>query len=261
MNNVLVENREQGITLVKISRPKALNALNTEALLELRDTFQALSSDPKVRVVILTGDGDKAFVAGADIAEMQNMSPQRAVTFSRLGHEVTKLLEFMPKPTIAAVNGFALGGGTELAIACDVILANDKAVFGQPEVALGIIPGFGGTHRLAKYVGYPRAKELIFSGRKVRAPEAFTMGLAQAVYSPEELLPKALELAQSMALNSSSAIAQAKRLLTHFSESAGLNMKSDAESQAFGQLMGSPDQREGMTAFVEKRKPAFIGLS
>ena len=166
----------------------------------------------------------------------------------------------MPKPTIAAVNGFALGGGTEMAIACDFIVASDNAVFGQPEVSLGIIPGFGATIRLAKFVGLPRAKELIFTGRRIKADEAFAIGLVNHVYPAQNSWDKVLELARTIASSLTRAVARAKQLLNEFSESAGLNFKLDAEAQAFGQLFGTPDQREGMTAFVEKRKPKFEGL-
>ncbi|MEK6577769.1 MAG: enoyl-CoA hydratase-related protein [Bdellovibrionota bacterium] len=218
------------------------------------------SARPETRIVILTGDGEKAFIAGADISEMAGKSSAEGVRFAQIGHEVTKLLELMPKPTIAAVNGFALGGGTEMAISCDFILASDKAVFGQPEVGLGIIPGFGATLRLAKFVGLPRAKELIFSGRRIKADEARAIGLVNHVYPADGFIDKVIEVAQSISSHSSSAISHAKKLLNEFSESTGLNFKLDAEAQAFGQLFGTPDQREGMAAFVEKRKPAFLGL-
>ncbi|OFZ52857.1 MAG: hypothetical protein A2428_04785 [Bdellovibrionales bacterium RIFOXYC1_FULL_54_43] len=260
MNNVIVEKTDPGIVILRVSRPKALNALNSATLIELKDTLTALSRDPSVRVVLLAGDGEKAFIAGADISEMQKMSSHEAVQFSQLGHDVALLLELMPKPTIAVVQGFALGGGTEMALACDFIVASEKAVFGQPEVGLGVIPGFGGTIRLAKYIGYPRAKELIFSGRKIKADEALAWGLINHVFSTEDLMPKALEIAKTIALQSSTAVNQAKRLLNEFSESVGLHRKSDAEAQAFGQLAGTHDQQEGMAAFIEKRKPLFDGL-
>ncbi|MCM2278002.1 MAG: enoyl-CoA hydratase-related protein [Oligoflexia bacterium] len=259
--NLLIESADPGIRIVKIARPKALNALNTQTLQELKEVLSAEAANPETRVLVLTGDGEKAFIAGADIAEMKDMSTSQGVQFAQLGHEVTKLLELMPKPTIAAVNGYALGGGTELAISCDFIVASDKAVFGQPEVALGIIPGFGATLRLSKFVGLPRAKELIFSGRKLKADEAKALGLVNHVYPVAEFHEKALGLAREIALQSHSAVAKAKDLLNEFSESTGLNFKLDAEAQAFGRLFGSPDQREGMSAFVEKRKAAFQGLA
>lgn len=263
-NNLIIENVEPGIAIIKISRPKALNALNTETLGELKEALTAEAKNPKTRVVVLTGDGDKAFIAGADITEMKDKSMGEGVRFAQVGHEVTKLLELMSKPTIAAVHGFALGGGTEMAIACDFIVASDKAVFGQPEVGLGIIPGFGATLRLSKFVGLPRAKELIFSGRRIKAEEAKAIGLVNHVYPSQtgaEFLAQVIELARTISQQSHSAVARAKQLLNEFSESTGLNYKLDAEAQAFGHLFGSHDQREGMGAFVEKRKPNFEGLS
>ena len=258
--NLVIESVAPGIRIVKISRPKALNALNTQTLRELKNALMAASADTAVRVVVLTGEGDKAFIAGADIVEMKDKSSGEGVDFAQLGHEVTKLLELMPKPTIAAVNGYALGGGTEMAIACDFILASEKAVFAQPEVGLGIIPGFGATLRLAKFVGLPRAKELVFSGRRIKADEAKAIGLANQVHPASEFMEKVLELAKMISLNSRSAVARSKQLMNEFSESTGLNHKLDAEAHAFGRLFGSKDQREGMGAFVEKRKPNFEGL-
>lgn len=258
--NLVIETLEPGIRVIKISRREALNALNTETLGELKAALALAAHDETVRVVILTGDGDKSFIAGADIAEMKDKTVGEGIRFSQLGHEVSKLLELMSKPTIAAVNGYALGGGTEMAIACDFIVASEKAVFGQPEVGLGIIPGFGGTIRLAKFVGLPLAKELIFSGRRLKADEALRVGLANHVYAATEFWEKTVELARSIALHSRTAIARSKRLMNEFSESFGLNSKLDGEAQNFGQMFGSRDQREGMTAFVEKRKPKFEGL-
>ena len=259
-NNLIIEKGEHGVTVVKISRPKALNALNTETLTELREALTKLSRDETVRVLILTGDGEKAFIAGADIAEMKDMTHSQAIEFARRGHEVTKLLELMPKPTIAAVNGFALGGGTEMAIACDFIVASEKAVFGQPEVSLGIIPGFGSSVRLARFVGIPRAKELIFSGRRIKADEAFGMGLVSAVFTQAEFMEKVMGLAKTISQQSLGAVVAAKQLLNEFSETVGLNFKLDSEAQSFGRLFNHPDQKEGMTAFVEKRPPKFQGL-
>lgn len=259
--NLLIENLNPGIRVVKISRREALNALNTETLDELKSALSDAANDGTVRVVILTGEGDKSFIAGADIAEMKDKGVGEGIRFSQLGHEVTKLLELMPKPTIAAVNGYALGGGTEMAIACDFIVASEKAIFGQPEVGLGIIPGFGATIRLAKFVGLPRAKELIYSGRRIKADEALRLGLTNHVFAASEFWDKTLELARTIASQSHSAVARSKRIMNEFSESVGLNSKLDGEAQNFGQLFGTHDQREGMTAFVEKRKPKFEGLS
>jgi enoyl-CoA hydratase len=258
--NLIVEMQSPGIRVIKIARREALNALNTETLEELKSQLTLDSKDPAVRVLVLTGEGDKSFIAGADIAEMKDKNSGEGIRFAQLGHEVTKLLELMPKPTIAAVNGYALGGGTEMAIACDFIVASDKAVFGQPEVTLGIIPGFGATIRLAKFVGWPRAKELIFSGRRFKAEEALAMGLVNHVYPAADFMTQALELARTISQQSHAAIARAKKLMNEFSESVGLNFKLDGEAHSFGQLFGSHDQREGMTAFVEKRKPKFEGM-
>jgi enoyl-CoA hydratase len=259
--NLLIEKHQPGITVIKISRPKALNALNSETLLELRDALKAETTLPETRLIVLTGDGEKSFIAGADIAEMKDKDFSQGTLFSQLGHEVTKLLELSSKPTIAAVNGFALGGGTEMAIACDFIVASERAVFGQPEVSLGIIPGFGATLRLSKFVGLPLAKELIFSGRRVKADEAKAIGLANHVFPAEGFMDKVLELARSISQHSFPAVARAKQLMNEFSESTGLNSKLDAEAHAFGRFFGTSDQREGMGAFVEKRSPKFQGLN
>jgi len=255
-----IEHRPQGVTVLIISRPEALNALNSQVLRELKMALGALSHEPETRVVVLTGEGAKSFVAGADIIEMKDKSTQDAVEFAQLGQEVTKLLELMPKPTIAAVNGFALGGGCELALACDFILAAENAGFGQPEVGLGVIPGFGGTVRLMKAVGVARAKDLIFSGRRIKAPEAFQLGLVSRVIAAEGFLDQAVEAAKQIAQNGAQAVSKAKQLMNEFSESVGLSSKLDAEAHAFGRLFGSHDQREGMEAFAAKRKPQFSGL-
>jgi len=258
--NLILESVEPGIRIVKISRPKALNALNTATLQELKSVLREASEDASIRVLVLTGDGDKSFIAGADITEMQHKSPAEAAAFAALGHDVTKLLELMPKPTIAAVNGFAFGGGTEMAIACDFVLASANAVFAQPEVGLGIIPGFGANVRLAKFVGLARAKEMIFSGRRVKADEAAALGLVNRVFAADEFMARVIEVAQQISRQSHSAVARAKKVINECSESVGLDSKLDAEARAFGGLFGSADQREGMTAFVEKRKPGFEGL-
>jgi enoyl-CoA hydratase len=258
--HLLIENFEPGIRVIRINRPDALNAINSEVLQELKNVLEAEASNVRTRVVVLTGAGNKAFIAGADIKEMKDKSVADGVQFAMLGHQVAKLLETMSKPTIAAVNGYALGGGTEMAISCDFILASEKAVFGQPEVSLGIIPGFGATLRLARFVGLPRAKELIFSGRRINAREAHEYGLVNSVYPEAEFFERVLDLARSIAVHSMPAVARSKQLLVEFSEAVGLSYKTDAESLAFGQLFGTHDQREGMGAFIEKRKPHFEGL-
>lgn len=258
--NIKTQRKDPGVLIVKISRPEVLNALNAETLKELRDVLLEAQKDPSVRVLVFTGDGEKAFIAGADISEMASHSIKEGTFLSQLGHEVSKLLELMPKPTIAAVHGFALGGGTEFALACDFILASEKAVFGQPEVALGVIPGFGGTLRLARYVGFPKAKELIFSGQKIKADEALRIGLVNHVYPVDGFIEKVLELAKKISENSFEAVSISKKLLNEYSETIGLNNKLDAEAHEFGLLFTSHDQKEGMSAFLEKRTPKFKGL-
>ena len=259
-STLLIQDHSPGVRVIAVNRPEALNALNTHVISDLKHELQKASDDPSVRVVVLTGEGTKSFIAGADILEMKDKLPEEGVEFSQRGHDVAKLLELMPKPTIAAVNGYALGGGCEMAMACDFIVASEAATFGQPEVGLGIIPGFGGTIRLAKLVGQARAKELIFSGRRIKAVEAQQMGLVARVLPPEGFMAAVIELAVQVSRHSAAAISKSKQLMNEFSESVGLNSKIDAEAHAFGRLFGSPDQREGMEAFASKRKPSFQGL-
>lgn len=259
-HDLILEKVDPGIQILKVSRPSVLNALNSAVLKGLKEALSQIAENPQVRVLILTGDGEKSFIAGADIAEMKDLTPGEAVEFAQLGHEVTKLLELMPKPTIAAVNGYALGGGMEMAISCDFIVASKKAIFGQPEVGLGIIPGFGATLRLLKFVGLPLAKELIFSGRKIKADEALQLGLINHLYPEQNFMEETLELAKTISLQSASAVAKSKQLMNEFAESIGLNSKLDAEAHAFGRLFSSHDQIDGMKAFIEKRKPHFKGL-
>jgi len=258
--NLIIEDQEYGIRLIKINRPQALNALNSETIGELKRVLEETQSNSEVRVVVLTGEGDKAFIAGADIKAMKDLSPEQGIEFARSGQAVTALLETLPQPTIAAVNGFALGGGTELAIACDFIIASENAVFGSPEVGLGIIPGFGGTIRLARFVGWPLAKELIFSGRKVKAQEAKQCGLANQVYPQADLMTEVLSLATKISRQSFMAVSKAKKLMADFSEAGQLEQKLETEAKLFGEIFGHPDQREGMEAFIEKRKPKFEGI-
>jgi enoyl-CoA hydratase len=252
-----LETVESVIQIVKISRPQVLNALNTETLLELRGVLEDLAKDGHTRVVVVTGEGERAFVAGADIQEMSRFTTKEAVSFSQLGQQVTKLLQLMEKPTVAAVHGYALGGGTELALACDFVFCSETAVFGQPEVGLGIIPGFGAAVRLGRHVGLPRAKELLFTGRKIKAHEAFQMGLVNKVLPPDGLMEHTLEVCRQMAKNSFQALGRLKKLINEFSEMHGLDYKLDAEAHEFGQLFQTYDQKEGMEAFLEKRRPSF----
>jgi enoyl-CoA hydratase len=245
-----------GVARVTINRPKALNALNTATLRALRGVVDDLAGNGDVRCVVITGAGDKSFVAGADIAEMAAMRPQAARGFSALGHETFDALEALPVPVIAAVNGYCLGGGCELALACDLVFAHEKARFGQPEVDLGLIPGFGGTQRLARRVGAMRAAELVLSGRHVLAAEAKAIGLCLDVFPIDALMPRTLEVATTIASKGPVAVRLAKRVMR-----AGLDAPLAAgnalEREAFATLFDSEDAREGMAAFVEKRKPAF----
>jgi enoyl-CoA hydratase len=248
--------RDGAVAVVTINRPDALNALNVETLTELRDRLSELAADVDTRVVVLTGAGEKAFVAGADIKYMSGLDPDQAKRWGALGHEAGNLLETMPKPTIAAINGFALGGGCELALACDIRYASSRAKLGQPEINLGIVPGWGGTQRLARICGIGVAKELIYTGRTVDAAEALRIGLVNAIADP--VLVKALETAHELAGKSRLALSLAKELcnLTFGVDHAG-SLASEADR--FGDLFSSEDAKEGLTAFVEKRPPNFVG--
>ena len=243
--------RSGAVAVVTIDRPDALNALDVPTLTELRDRLAELAQDDSVRALVLTGAGEKAFVAGADIKYMSGLDPDGAKAWGALGHEAGLLLETMPKPTIAAINGFALGGGCELALACDLRYAASRAKLGQPEINLGIVPGWGGTQRLARVCGIGVAKDLIFSGRTVDADEALRIGLVNAIADP--VLDRAMETANALAAKSPVPLALAKRLVNL--APAAL----EAEADAFGALFSSDDAKEGLTAFVEKREPRFTG--
>jgi enoyl-CoA hydratase len=247
-----------GISVITLDRPKALNALNSVLLQELEQALASLPAFPETRALILTGAGEKAFVAGADIAEMVELGAGQAQTLVANGHRVMNALEALPYPTIAAVNGFALGGGCELALACDLIYASDNAKFGLPEVGLGVIPGFGGTQRLTRRLGPARAKELIFTGDMIDAPKAKTLGLALEVLPLGELISHCRNVAGKIAKKGPLAVAQAKRVITQGADS-DLSVANLLEQQAFSLLFGTQDQREGMKAFVEKRQAAFKG--
>ena len=250
--------RQAGVAVVAVDRPGALNALDLPTLTELRDRLRELADDPEARVVVLTGSGDKAFVAGADIKYMSDLGVEEAKAWGALGHEAARLLETMPKPTIAAINGFALGGGCELALACDLRYASTAARLGQPEINLGIIPGWGGTQRLARATTLGFAKELILTGRLVGAEEAREHGLVNAVFEPAELLEKALETARLLASKSPLALAVAKEAVNR---ALGGDHAENLEREAdrFGELFASEDAKEGLTAFIEKREPSFRG--
>ena len=256
-NNLLIEIAD-GTAIVTINRPAALNALTAEVLEELSAAFAELAHDASVACVILTGSGAKAFVAGADIAAMQSLDAVSAGSFARLGHEVLNAIENFPKPVVAAVNGFALGGGCELAMACDIRIAAENARFGQPEVNLGVIPGFGGTLRLTRLVGKGRAKELIFTGDMINAQEAYRIGLANKVVAAEELLATAREMATKIASKAPVAVRFAKEAIDNGME-MDLDRAGRFESNLFGICFATVDQKEGMQAFLEKRPAKFIG--
>jgi enoyl-CoA hydratase len=257
MTTVLVE-RDSHVVTVTLNRPDKLNALNEELLHELGRVVLDLSRDPSVRCAILTGAGEKAFAAGADIAAMSEMSTTRARQFAEMGHGIGHTLETAHFPVIAAVNGFALGGGCELALACDFIYASDKAKLGQPEVNLGVIPGFGGTQRLARRVGEARARELCMTGDMVNAEEALRIGLVNAVVPHADLLPRVREVASKIASKGPLAIAAAKRVILRGAD-VPLPTANELEATAFAALFGTADQREGMRAFLEKRGAKFEG--
>ena len=233
-----------------------MNALDLPTLGELRDRLRDLAEDPSARVVVLTGSGDKAFIAGADIKYMSALGVEEAKDWGGLGHSCAQLLEVMPKPTIAAINGFALGGGCELALACDLRYAASTAKLGQPEINLGIMPGWGGTQRLARVCGLGVAKELIFTGRSVDAGEALRIGLVNGVHDP--VLEKAREIASLLASKSPVALASAK-LSTNDALQGDHGENLVREADRFALLFATEDAREGLTAFAEKREPRFVG--
>jgi enoyl-CoA hydratase len=250
--------REDGVATVTVDRPDRLNALDSATLALLLQAFEELARDETVRAVVLTGAGDRAFIAGADIVEMKDKEPVEALAFARLGQTVCSAIESAPQPVIAAINGYALGGGCEIALACDIRLASERAVLGQPEVTLGVLPGWGGTQRLPRVIGVGLACELIYTGRRVDAPEALRIGLVNAVYSPDELLDRARELGRTIARNAPMAVRLAKQAIRR-----GLDVDLEAglllEAQAFALAFSTTDQKEGMTAFLERRVPEFRG--
>lgn len=252
--NIKFEVREN-IATVTINRPQALNALNMDVLTELYDVFAKIDDDSNIAAVILTGEG-KAFVAGADIAQMHKLNAIEGRQMMILGHKVMNLIESIEKPVIAAVNGFALGGGCELATACDIRLSSEKAKFGQPEVGLGIIPGFGGTQRLSRLVGKGMAKYLIMTAEIINASEAYRIGLVEKIVAPEELISEAQKVAETIASKAPIAIGTAK---TAINNGFDMDMKSASkfEIETFTAAFSSEDKTEGMGAFLEKRTPEF----
>lgn len=251
LKNVVLE-KEDKIAVVTINRPNALNALNTETLKEIDCVFDDLAADDNILAIIVTGAG-KAFIAGADINEMKDLNAMEGRKFGMLGNKVFRKIELLNKPVIAAVNGFALGGGCELSMACDIRIASSKAKFGQPETGLGITPGFGGTQRLARIVGIGMAKELIYTAEMIKADEALRIGLVNKVVEPDVLMAEAKALANKIASNAPIAVKLSKSAINR-----GLQCDIDTgtayESEVFGECFSTQDQKEGMTAFVQKRK-------
>ena len=252
MTNILLEKKGY-IAVATINRPKALNALNSEVLSDLDELVATVKADDEIRALVITGSGEKAFVAGADIGEMSTLTKEGGTAFGKHGNDVFRAIETLPIPTIAAVNGFALGGGCELSMACDIRICADTAVFGQPETGLGITPGFGGTQRLARLVSPGMAKQLIYTAKNIKADEAYRIGLVNAVYPPEELMPAAEKLAETIAKNAPIAVRACKKAIND-----GLQVDMDKaiaiEEKLFGSCFQSADQIEGMSAFLEKRK-------
>ena len=256
--NTIIYSVDENIAVITINRLKYFNALNSEVLRELSEAVDLIEQDPLISAVIVTGAGEKAFVAGADIAEMQHKDMLEASAFSSLGNKVFSKIENLSKPVIAAVNGFALGGGCELAMACDIRIASNKAKFGQPEVGLGIMAGFGGTQRLARLVGAGIAKEILFTGDIINVERAYEIGLVNRVVDSSEVLTEAIILAKRIANKSPLGVSFSKKAINE-----GLNLDLERalslETELFGSLFSTKDQTEGMSAFLEKRQPLFTG--
>ena len=252
MTNVLLE-KKGNIAIATINRPKALNALNSDVLTDLNELVDVVTADAEIRALVITGSGEKAFVAGADIGEMSTLTPAEGEAFGKHGNDVFRRIETLPIPTIAAINGFALGGGCELSMSCDIRICSEAAVFGQPEVGLGITPGFGGTQRLARLVSPGMAKQLIYTAKNIKADEAYRIGLVNAVYPAEELMPAAEKMANTIANNAPIAVRACKKAIND-----GLQVDIDQavviEEKLFGSCFKTADQIEGMGAFLEKRK-------
>lgn len=252
MENVILE-KDGHVSTITINRPKALNALSTAVLKDLEEAVNIVKNDPDTYALIITGAGNKSFVAGADIAEMKDKTVEEAAEYGEFGNKVFREIETLHCPVIAAVNGFALGGGNELAMACDIRLASDNAVFGQPETGLGITPGFGGTQRLARTVPVGIAKEMIYGARNIKADKAEKIGLVNAVYTAEELMPAAKKLANTIAKNAPFAVAESKKAINN-----GLQGSIDAgiaeEVKDFSACFATEDQKYGMDCFLNKVK-------
>ena len=249
---------EEGIATITFNRPKALNALNAALLVELSDALEQVAVDEDIRVLVLTGAGDKAFVAGADISELATFNSLGAKNFAETGQAAINKLQKLPIVVIAAVNGFALGGGTEIAIACDFIYASENAKFGQPEINLGLIPGFGGTQRLPRLIGTNMAKELIYTGKMISAAEGQQIGLVNKVVAPDSLMDDVMKLAKEIAAKGRVSLRAVKQAVNN-GMNADLATGLSIEIDAFALSFCSPDAKEGTTAFLEKRKPNFNG--
>jgi enoyl-CoA hydratase len=252
----LIYSIDNGIIIISINRPGSLNALNRMVFSELDEIFTELKNNDDVRIIILTGEGDKAFVAGSDISEMQGYSALEAREFALLANRVQGKIETFPKPVIAAINGFALGGGCELAMTCDIRIASTKAKFGQPEIKLGIIPGGGGTQRLPRLIGISRAKELVYTGETIDAQRAYEIGLVNKVVDPEDLIFEAKKLADQITNKSLSILMLAKQAF-NCGSNLDLNRALEFEIECFANCFSTYDHNEGMAAFNEKRKPKF----
>ncbi len=244
--------QEGYVGIVTINRPKALNALNSQVLEEIKEAFEAVDLN-ETRALVLTGAGEKSFVAGADIGEMSTLTKAEGEAFGKKGNDIFRMIETFPIPVIAAVNGFALGGGCEISMSCDIRICSDNAVFGQPEVGLGITPGFGGTQRLARIVGVGMAKQMIYSAINIKAEEALRIGLVNAVYTQEELLPAAKKLAAKIASNAPIAVRNCKKAINDGLE-ADMDQAIVIEEKLFGDCFETEDQKAGMGNFLEKDK-------
>ncbi|HEX5059917.1 MAG TPA: enoyl-CoA hydratase-related protein [Kofleriaceae bacterium] len=256
--NTITIKQDGSLAIITINREAKLNALSSEVISELTQACAALEVSDEIRVVAVTGAGAKAFVAGADIAEMVELTANQAAAFAAGGHVLGEAIENSQNVWVAAVNGFAFGGGCELALACDFVYAAENAKFGQPEVKLGVIPGFGGTQRLARRVGVAKAKELCMTGDAIDAAEALRIGLVDAVFPQAELMGKVKALAERISANGPLAVAEVKRLI-HLGQSTTLDHALQLEQRSFGLLFATEDQREGMRAFLDKRKAQFKG--
>jgi len=249
---------ETNIAIITFNRPSVLNAMNLETILELNKAIRECGEDENIKVVVLTGAGDRAFVAGADITYFKGKKPQEIMKFMEIGQSTLRLMETMGKPVIAAVNGFALGGGTEISMACDIRFASDKARFGQPEILLGLIPGWGGTQRLARLVGIGRAKELVMSGEQITAQRAYEIGLVNRVFPAAQLMEEVKKFAQKLAEMPPFAIKMAKCAI-NYGYDLSLENAMNLEIQCNAQCFSTQDVKEGVTAFLERKKPHFTG--